>query len=209
MDKDNKTELKKSSTGTTPYDTKIEIAVKENKPGELKLAFWVNAMDALQGGKEGSGEQSAILKLDWSKAKQVKETPKQDMNNATKKSTSKNAIKVFVGDKEVEFDAAPVVKNGKVLVPMKAIFVALDAKVTWNQQTKTAVAAKGEREISITIDKSEAMVKEGSNTQKIKLDVPAKVENGRIYVPLRFIGEAFGNKVGYEKTSTGANVTIN
>lgn len=210
IDNENKVEAKKIQTSDSIYDTQVAILTSESKPSSLKLAFWVDAMDKLQGGKEGSGEQTAILKFDWNNAKKVEVEKTESSTTKTKPTMNKmsDGIKVFVNEKEVLFDAMPISKNGKILVPMKAIFVALDAKVTWDSSTKTATAIKGTREIKITIDKTEAIVKEGTETKIIKLEVPAIIESNRIYVPLRFIGEAFGNKVGYEKTSSGAVVTV-
>lgn len=208
-----KIEAKKSETSSSPYNIKVEFEVKGEKPSEITLAFWVDAMDKLQGGKEGAGEQTAILKLDWSKAKEEKEdvkkdAPKKDDTKKEMPKTTKSGIVVFVGDDEVKFDAPPVSRNGRVLVPLRAIFEALDAKLTWDNKTQTVTAEKNGRVLTLTVNKTEAKVKDANGEKTIKLDVPAKLENGRIYVPLRFIGEAFGNKVGYEKTSTGAIVRI-
>lgn len=198
-----KIEAEKSEISSTPYNVKVEFVVKGEKPSEVTLAFWVDAMDKLQGGKEGAGEQTAILKLDWSKAKEENATPKKETPK-----TTKSGIVVFVGDDEVKFDAPPVSRDGRVLVPLRAIFEAMDAKLTWNNKTQMVTAEKDGRTISLIVNQKEAKVKDANGEKTIKLDVPAKLENGRVYVPLRFIGEAFGNKVGYEKTNTGAIVRI-
>ncbi len=50
-----------------------------DRVGESKVvvSMWIDAMDQLQGGKPGAGEQKAVLVFDWFKAK------KADGNNAT------------------------------------------------------------------------------------------------------------------------------
>ena len=68
LEGDKKVEAKKSSTGVTPYDVKIEFEVASAKPSEVVVAVWVDAMDKIKGGGEGSGEQSAVLVFDWLKA---------------------------------------------------------------------------------------------------------------------------------------------
>lgn len=40
--------------------------------------------------------------------------------------------------KKLEFDVAPIIENDRTLVPIRAIFEALGADVTWDQETKTA-----------------------------------------------------------------------
>lgn len=204
VENDNKVEGKKTLLNQKPYDVQVDLVSSSKKPSDVKLAFWVNAMDALQGGKEGSGEQLAILKLDWAKAKEIKEETKVP----AKTNTAGESIKVFVNGQEVNFDAKPVKKDGRVLVPLRAIFEALDAKVTWDGKTQSANATKGDNQIKLVLNNKNAEVKNGDSSKNVVLDVPAKLENGRIYVPLRFIGEAFGNKVLFEKDGASATIKI-
>ena len=42
----------------------------------------------------------------------------------------------------------------------------------------------------------------------IELNAPAQMVKYRTYIPLRFAGEGFGNKVDYKKTATGEVITI-
>ena len=49
---------------------------------------------------------------------------------------------MFVDGNQVKFDAKPFITNGRTLVPMRAIFEALDATVEWDDATKTATAKK-------------------------------------------------------------------
>lgn len=64
---------------------------------------------------------------------------------------------------------------------------------------RSIVTRDGWMEIRIPIGKGEMYV----DGKKIKLDVPAKIENGRTLVPVRAIAEAFGCIVSYDdKTKT-------
>lgn len=102
--------------------------------------------------------------------------------------------RVTIDGQALDFDVAPMIDNGRVLVPLRAIFEQMGAKVDWDDSAKTATAVKGD----ITV-----VVKLGSTSPTINgavknIDVPAKlVEGGRILAPLRFVCEAFGGVVAW------------
>lgn len=217
---DKKVETKKSASGMTPYDVKVEFKVASEKPAEVTLAVWVDAMDKIadKNGKEGAGEQKVLLMMDWSKATEVKkeekaEPKKEDAKKPeekpmTEKPVVKSGIEVYVSGKMVKFDSQPVSKDGRILVPLRAIFEALDADVKWDGATQTITAVKDGKTLTLVMNKAEAKVNDGTATNTIKLDVPASMQQGRTYVPLRFIGEAFGNKVNFEKQANGSLITV-
>lgn len=91
------------------------------------------------------------------------------------------------------FDQAPVNHGGRVLVPMRGIFEALGAEVSWNDKTKTATGILGGRQVSLTVGETTAYA-DGS---VIELDVPAVIVNGRTLVPVRFIAESLNAKVDW------------
>lgn len=103
---------------------------------------------------------------------------------------------VYVDHQRLYLDVAPLIEKGRTLVPMRKIFERLGAKVDWNQETETITATKGNQQIELTIGKVQAVV----NGKTIKLDVPAKVIDGRTVVPMRFVGETLGAKVNYVTT---------
>lgn len=109
-------------------------------------------------------------------------------------------IKVVLNGKKLSFDTAPVMINDRVLVPVRAIFEALSAKVSWDDQSRTATAVTGEKTIKITID-NDYFTKNG---QKIPLDVPAKLISGRTLVPARAVSEALDCDVKWD----GENETV-
>ncbi|MBQ4526782.1 MAG: copper amine oxidase N-terminal domain-containing protein [Clostridia bacterium] len=100
-------------------------------------------------------------------------------------------VSVFVDNKEVTFDVAPTIESGRTIVPMRFIFEALGAKVSWDDATSTATAEKDGVILKIKIGES-IMYKNG---EPIELDVCAKLEQSRTLVPLRAIAEGFGTKV--------------
>ncbi|MGQ9557508.1 MAG: stalk domain-containing protein [Desulfurispora sp.] len=99
----------------------------------------------------------------------------------------------FAGQ-EMKFDVPPMIENDRTLVPLRAIFEALGAKVDWEEATQTVTATKDDVVIKLTIGSNKA----SKNGQEVVLDVPAKKVNNRTLVPLRFVSEALGAKVGWD-----------
>lgn len=101
------------------------------------------------------------------------------------------------GQQLIFTDSQPIIEDGRTLVPLRSIFEAMGATVTWNQDTQTATAVKGNITVILPIGSTDPTV----NGQVKKLDVPAKIVNGRTLAPLRFVGEAFGGTVGWDQAS--------
>lgn len=100
-------------------------------------------------------------------------------------------VPVYLNEKRLFFDVPPETEKGRVLVPLRGIFEALQAKVDWDQSAATVTAVLGDKTILLTMGKQEASI----NEQKVWLDVPPQVRAGRTMVPLRFVSEALGAKV--------------
>ena len=108
-------------------------------------------------------------------------------------------IKVTVGGERVIFDVQPQLINDRTMVPLRAIFEALDATVSWDDATQVIKAMKGNTLIRLEIDDNTMWV----NSKKVTLDVPATLVDGRTLVPVRAISEAFDLKVDWiEATNT-------
>jgi hypothetical protein len=107
------------------------------------------------------------------------------------------APKVILDGTTLDFDVNPIIENGRTLVPLRAIFEAMGANVSWDQYTQTAIAVKGSTTVVLKIGSLEPTI----NGQINRLDVPAKIIDGRTLAPLRFIGEAFGGTVGWDQGS--------
>lgn len=99
---------------------------------------------------------------------------------------SASAIDLYVDTNKIETDVPPTAINGRTLVPVRAIFEALGATVSWDQDTQTATGIRGETTVQIQIGSETAYV----NGEAKTLDVPAQAIDGRTMVPARFVSEA-------------------
>ena len=111
-------------------------------------------------------------------------------------------ITVFVDGKQIEFDVEPIMESDRVLVPMRFIFEALGAEVSWDDPTGTATAIKDETTINVTID-SNIMLKNG---EEITLDVPARLIGERTLVPVRAVSEGLEASVEWDGELQKVNI---
>jgi hypothetical protein len=95
----------------------------------------------------------------------------------------------------LEFDQPPIIENDRTLVPMRAIFEAMGATVTWSENTQAIMGVKGAIDIVMHIGDNLVW----KNTyNKITLDVPPKIVNNRTLVPVRAIAESFNATVDWD-----------
>lgn len=113
-------------------------------------------------------------------------------------------IKVFIDGSEQSYDQQPILQNGRVLVPLRGIFESLHAGVVYDKETKEIHATKGNINVWLTIGSKQTKV----NAQTIILETPAKVKAGRVFVPLRFIGESLGCSVEWDHVNQKVMITI-
>lgn len=113
------------------------------------------------------------------------------------------AITVMVNGNAVTFDQPPVMQNDRVLVPLRAIFEALDAYVYWVEDSQTILSGKGDQVVMLQVGNNRMYV--GENM--IELDVPAQIIGDRTLVPVRAISEAFGAQVDWDQETYTVIVT--
>ena len=100
-------------------------------------------------------------------------------------------------------DAAPTIKDGRTMIPMRAVFEAMGAEVSYDDATRTITAVRGDTTVSMVQDAKQVKVTENGQERTVEMDVApyADAVNGRTYVPVRFAAEAFGCNVGWDETN--------
>ena len=102
-----------------------------------------------------------------------------------------DGIKIFLNGRQLEFDVEPMLINSRTMVPMRVIFEALGAEVSWDEQTQTAIGETKKTTVKITIGKDYLL----KNDNIVVLDSPAVIVSGRTLVPVRAIAESLDCKV--------------
>lgn len=111
--------------------------------------------------------------------------------------SDENLILIRINGELLQSDVDPIIQNGRTLVPLRAIFEALDIDVEWIEETRTIIGSKEKNSIVLQIDNIKAAV----NNEEISLDTAAIIVDGRTLVPVRFIAEATGRKVSWREAS--------
>ncbi|MDF2668332.1 MAG: copper amine oxidase [Paenibacillus sp.] len=103
-------------------------------------------------------------------------------------------VSVSINQVDQQFEQPPVIVNGNTLAPLRAIFEAMGAEVSWDENSKTATGRKNGKVVSVTIGSKVAKIDGKSHN----LEESAQLVNGYTMGPARFIGEAFGGEVLWE-----------
>ena len=114
----------------------------------------------------------------------------------------KEVIVKVDGVKLVIEDQKPIIENDRTLVPLRAIFEALEAEVSWDDETRTVTAKKGETNMELKIGDTTYKV----NGEEKTLDVPAQIKNDRTIVPLRVVAESLGCSAQWDGEKYEVNV---
>lgn len=119
------------------------------------------------------------------------------------KADAARPVSVIVNGRNLVLDASPVVQAGRTLVPMRAIFEALEATVEWDPQTRTIVGRGNDRHVILWVGNRVAAV----DGRRVDLDVPPTVFAGRTMVPVRFIAASLGARVYWDEQTNAVIVT--
>jgi hypothetical protein len=105
-------------------------------------------------------------------------------------------------------DSPPVIKNGRTLLPIRAIVEALGGTIEWIPTTKSITIRLGSTYIGMQIGNSTAVV--NGYVMKIDPDNPKVVPeiiNSRTMLPLRFVTEKLGCDVQWDGTTKTITIT--
>jgi len=102
----------------------------------------------------------------------------------------------------------PIIKNGRTLLPIRAVIEALGGTVGWDATERKVTVSLGPTTIELWIGKSIAKVK-GVNTpiDSTNNKVVPEIINSRTMLPLRFITENLGCNVQWDGTTQTITIT--
>ena len=110
---------------------------------------------------------------------------------------------LVVNNKVVPADVAPYIDgNNRTMVPLRFFSEEVGFKVGYENATKIVLVEQGTMKVELKIGSSDTLL----NGVKKSMDTAAVIANSRTMVPLRFIGEAFGAKVGFDNANKIAKI---
>jgi len=94
-------------------------------------------------------------------------------------------------------DVAPLIQDGRTLLPVRFISESLGADVNWDEATSEVTLTRNNQTLTFAIGE---MVS--------GMDVPAQIVNDRTVVPLRFIAEFFGATVTFDPNTGSIEIIL-
>ncbi|MCR4435932.1 MAG: N-acetylmuramoyl-L-alanine amidase [Clostridiales bacterium] len=107
---------------------------------------------------------------------------------------------VFIDGEKLDLLTSPVIKNNRLLVPLRSLFEAFGADIEWRPETRAVKVAKDSIAIDLVIGNKTVTV----NGSSQDLDVEPILVNDRTMVPLRFIAETIGFSILWNPSSASA-----
>ncbi len=175
------------------YRAALEVAAEPTTQVDL-----AEALDAAGQTTEAAAtmEQAAEQTQD---AETVKKAAKLQ-----RKAGAKDVL-VYVNGKRPTMDVPPMVKEGRTLIPFRALAQALNATVNWDETTKTVTMERDGHVVKLTLDSLTATI----DGQPVNLDVPAQLHNNRTLVPVRLLAMALNADVVWDNETETVVVTPN
>ncbi|NOU81761.1 SH3 domain-containing protein [Paenibacillus sp. LMG 31459] len=112
-------------------------------------------------------------------------------------------ISIYLDGQQLQPEARPLNISGTVLVPMRNLFEAQGAGLSWNNSSKTVTATKGGTTLTYTIGSATARL----NGQPLALSVPGQLSQGYSMIPLRFVSEALGSTVTWDAATGSVSIS--
>lgn len=127
-----------------------------------------------------------------------------------------NNITILINGNQVDCSQqAPMLVDGRTLVPLRAIFEALGATVDWNASTQGITAktmtftARGgaDKALDLTFEMTIGQKNYKINGQTYTSDVAPTIINGSTMVPVRVVSESFGCDVDWDSSTSTVKIT--
>ena len=141
------------------------------------------------------GKQDPRYRMTPSNAQALSdELAEQVRTFALTESGDPKSVRVLTGlngqePRETSFSGLVIPGEGELLVPVKEAAAALGAAYAWDQATKTLVLSRASSRVTLTLDKSTAVVKNGD---AVELAYPPRLVGGQTYIPLLKLAPLLG-----------------
>ncbi|WP_245954887.1 stalk domain-containing protein [Fontibacillus phaseoli] len=110
------------------------------------------------------------------------------------KETSAKQVEINVNGESVRTDVSPILSKQSVLIPIRSLS-SLGLTYTWDAASQSAIIHNKERDVLKITANSRTAYKNGN---VLEMSVPARSQEGRVLVPIRFVTESLGYQVRYE-----------
>ncbi|WP_215492030.1 copper amine oxidase N-terminal domain-containing protein [Fenollaria sporofastidiosus] len=107
-------------------------------------------------------------------------------------------VKIYINKGIIPSDQPPIIKNSRVLVPLRVIAEQLGADVSYEAKERRVNINKDEISMTLVIGDDTIWYSDKEKSGPVAIDVPAMIKNGRTMVPLRAVAELFDMNVKWD-----------
>ncbi|MCR3956385.1 MAG: stalk domain-containing protein [Gudongella sp.] len=113
-------------------------------------------------------------------------------------------IRLVVDGKDITHLTEPIIENGRTLVPIRFVTEEIGGEVSWDNETRTVKAWKGDRSLRMII--GSRVVELGNGKDAVVSDVAPRIIESRTFVPLRLISNGLGIGVSWDNATRTVTV---
>ncbi|WP_139488916.1 stalk domain-containing protein [Brevibacillus dissolubilis] len=111
-------------------------------------------------------------------------------------------ISFMIDRKGIATDTQPVIRNSRMLVPIRAISENTGDQIAYDSETDQVTIETKDQEIILTINDKTAKV----NGESVTLEAAPILLYNRTYLPIRFVSETLGYQVEWDNISRVASI---
>jgi N-acetylmuramoyl-L-alanine amidase len=116
------------------------------------------------------------------------------MNTQAAANSKLDSVKLMIEGSYQEPEVPARITEGRTFVPLRFIAENMGANVHWDSKTSGVKIMKGGNTLHLTLGSNQIIV----NGNDKAMDIAPYAENGRTLVPVRFVSEYLGYRVGWE-----------
>jgi hypothetical protein len=109
------------------------------------------------------------------------------------------------GQIQIGMDVTPYITNGRTFLPIRYVAEALGVSaehIVWDNASQTATILQGSKQVKLKIGSNVLIV----NGNSVVMDIKPELRNDRLMIPIRYISEAFGNKVTWDQSNQSITI---
>jgi len=114
-----------------------------------------------------------------------------------------DVITITFNGEIIPTDVLPIIKNGRTLVPMRAVFEKMGCDVEWDGNSQEVTVSKNSITINTVIGNYTMYV----NGNPVTLDIPPEIINDRTMLPVRAISEALNCNINWNDNDRVVEIT--
>lgn len=101
----------------------------------------------------------------------------------------------IIGDEEFY----PFIYEGRTMLPFRFFLKEINAEVDYDENSRIVHATKDDTTVTFSLDESYIDITKNGSTERTYADVPNIIDGDRVYVPIRFLSQAFDMNVGWDE----------